>query len=175
MRTQNSQTAATQSSSETVVPSQTVPQASVPSTLSVPQQAVPISQVSPNEKLAKSNKVAVQQGTPASGTQTAAVMSTTTTTSTASNLHSNRATRIEAKESTTANTGGSVIGGMTTWVPPTASLASSRSQLDSDATPPQSIAIVAGRKYIMVPKTNLMSVSPSGDVGTNDFAGLQSK
>lgn len=68
--------------------------------------------------------------------------------------------------------GGSVIGSMTTWHPPTANLTSSRSQLDINVTPPQSIAIVAGRKYIMVPKTNLMSVSPSGEVKIGDNNGI---
>lgn len=68
--------------------------------------------------------------------------------------------------------GGSVIGSMTTWHPPTANLTSSRSQLDINVSPPQSIAIVAGRKYIMVPKTNLMSVSPSGEVKIGDNNGI---
>lgn len=66
----------------------------------------------------------------------------------------------------------SVIGGLTTWVPPTANLISNRSQLDISIAPPQSIAIVAGRKYIMVPKTNLMSVSPSGEVKIGDNNGI---
>lgn len=66
----------------------------------------------------------------------------------------------------------SVIGSMTTWVPPTANVLSNRSQLDIETTPPQSIAIVAGRKYIMVPKTNLMSVSPSGEVRIGDNIGI---
>lgn len=66
----------------------------------------------------------------------------------------------------------SVIGGMTTWVPPTANVMSNRSQLDIETTPPQTIAIVAGRKYIMVPKTNLMSVSPSGEVRIGDNNGI---
>lgn len=66
----------------------------------------------------------------------------------------------------------SVIGGLTTWVPPTANLISNRSQLDISVAPPQSIAIVAGRKYIMVPKTNLMSVSPDGSVKIGDNNGI---
>lgn len=66
----------------------------------------------------------------------------------------------------------SVIGGLTTWVPPTANLISNRSQLDISVSPPQSIAIVAGRKYIMVPKTNLMSVSPDGSVKIGDNNGI---
>lgn len=66
----------------------------------------------------------------------------------------------------------SVIGSMTTWVPPTANLTTNRSELDNVNTSPlQTIAIVAGRKYIMVPKTNLMSVSPSGEIKTNDNNG----
>lgn len=71
-----------------------------------------------------------------------------------------------------ATSGGSVIGGITTWMPPTANLTTNRSELDINSTPPQSIAIVAGRKYIMVPKTNLMSVSPSGDVKIGDNNGM---
>lgn len=66
----------------------------------------------------------------------------------------------------------SVIGSLTTWVPPTANLISNRSQLDISVSPPQSIAIVAGRKYIMVPKTNLMSVSPDGSVKIGDNNGI---
>lgn len=66
----------------------------------------------------------------------------------------------------------SLIGAMTTWVPPTANITQNRAQLDIDITPPQSIAIVAGRKYIMVPKTNLMSVSPSGEVNIGDNNGI---
>ena len=77
-----------------------------------------------------------------------------------------RSTRIDSKENS------SVIGSMTTWVPPTANLTTNRSQLDISTSPPQSIAIVAGRKYIMVPKTNLMSVSPSGEVKIGDNNGI---
>lgn len=69
----------------------------------------------------------------------------------------------------------SVIGSMTTWVPSTATLTQSKSVFSNDndtkSSPPQSVAIVAGRKYIMVPKTNLMSISPSG-VDTINGAGI---
>lgn len=61
---------------------------------------------------------------------------------------------------------GSVIGSMTTWVPPTANITQSKAIFgqnnENKSPPPQSVAIVAGRKYIMVPKTNMMSISPSG-------------
>lgn len=40
--------------------------------------------------------------------------------------------------------------------------------MDINDKPAQSIAIVAGRKYIMVPKTALMAVSPSGDCRIGD-------
>lgn len=84
------------------------------------------------------------------------------------NLHSN-ATMNRSNDSKENK---SVIGSMTTWVPPTANLISNRSQLDISVSPPQSIAIVAGRKYIMVPKTNLMSVSPNGNVKIGDNNGI---
>lgn len=66
----------------------------------------------------------------------------------------------------------SVIGAVTPWLPATASLTTNRADLDINSTPPQSIAIVAGRKYIMVPQTHLMSVSPSGDVKIGDNNGI---
>lgn len=39
----------------------------------------------------------------------------------------------------------------------------------SDATPPQSVAIVAGRKYIMVPKAVPVGASPSAADAVNGF------
>lgn len=84
------------------------------------------------------------------------------------NLHS----EVAMSRSNDSKENKSVIGGLTTWLPPTANLISKRSQLDISVSPPQSIAIVAGRKYIMVPKTNLMSVSPDGNVKIGDNNGI---
>lgn len=58
-----------------------------------------------------------------------------------------------------------VIDSITTWIPNTANLTHSKQPQDQNnenQSPPQSVAIIAGRKYIMVPKTNVMSISPSG-------------
>lgn len=85
-----------------------------------------------------------------------------------SNLHS----EMTMQRSNDSKENKGVIGGLTTWVPPTANLISNRSQLDVSVSPPQSIAIIAGRKYIMVPKTNLMSVSPDGNVRIGDNNGI---
>lgn len=84
----------------------------------------------------------------------------------------NNNTATATTTSTTNGGGGSVIGGITTWMPSSTNVTTNRSELDINSTPPQSIAIVAGRKYIMVPKTNLMSVSPSGDVKIGDNNGM---
>lgn len=84
---------------------------------------------------------------------------------------SSKATVAGASAATATNTS-SVIGAITPWMPATAHLTTNRAELNINSTPPQSIAIVAGRKYIMVPKTNLMSVSPAGDVKIGDNNGI---
>lgn len=45
----------------------------------------------------------------------------------------------------------------------------SKTDATNDTSPPQSVAIVAGRKYIMVPKTNVMSITPTGVDAVNGY------
>lgn len=62
---------------------------------------------------------------------------------------------------------GSVVGSMTTWLPPTSNISTNRSGLNQMEKPPQTIAVVKGRKFIVVPKMNLLSVSPLGETKNN--------
>lgn len=62
---------------------------------------------------------------------------------------------------------GNVVGSMTTWLQPTANIAPNRSVLNQMENPPQTIAVVKGRKFIVVPKMNLLSVSPLGETKNN--------
>ncbi|XP_059607831.1 uncharacterized protein LOC132255720 isoform X1 [Phlebotomus argentipes] len=60
-------------------------------------------------------------------------------------------------------------GNLVTWVPST-SVPKTRSQpkaMPTDETPPQTIATIAGRKYIIVPRTNVLSISPPGEAAAN--------
>lgn len=56
---------------------------------------------------------------------------------------------------------------MTTWLPPTSNISTNRSALNKIENPPQTIAVVKGRKFIVVPKMNLLSVSPLGETKNN--------
>lgn len=62
---------------------------------------------------------------------------------------------------------GNVVGSMTTWLPPTSNISTNRSALNKIENPPQTIAVVKGRKFIVVPKMNLLSVSPLGETKNN--------
>lgn len=67
---------------------------------------------------------------------------------------------------------------MTTRLPNTTNITQSKKLFGNDketnSSPPQSVAIVAGRKYIMVPKTNTMSISPAGGDTINGSRGTGS-
>lgn len=62
---------------------------------------------------------------------------------------------------------GNVVGSMTTWLPPTSNISTNRSGLNKIENPPQTIAVLKGRKFIVVPKMNLLSVSPLGETKNN--------
>ncbi|XP_055692771.1 uncharacterized protein LOC129795479 isoform X1 [Lutzomyia longipalpis] len=64
-------------------------------------------------------------------------------------------------------------GNLVTWVPST-SVPKTRSQGKAaeatDDAPPQTIATIAGRKYIIVPRTNVLNISPPGEAATANGA-----
>lgn len=62
---------------------------------------------------------------------------------------------------------GNVVGSMTTWLPPTSNISTNRLGLNKIENPPQTIAVLKGRKFIVVPKMNLLSVSPLGETKNN--------
>lgn len=64
----------------------------------------------------------------------------------------------------TNNVKENVVDSLTTWHYNTANISTNRNHLNKFDTPPQSIASINGRKFIVVPKTNVLSVSPSSEL-----------
>lgn len=61
-----------------------------------------------------------------------------------------------------------VVDSLTTWHYNTANISTNRNNLNKFETPPQSIASINGRKFIIVPKTNVLSVSPSNEMKSHN-------
>lgn len=61
-----------------------------------------------------------------------------------------------------------VVDSLTTWHYNTANISTNRNNLNKFDTPPQSIASINGRKFIIVPKTNVLSVSPSSEMKSHN-------
>ncbi|XP_026469860.1 uncharacterized protein LOC113373783 isoform X3 [Ctenocephalides felis] len=66
----------------------------------------------------------------------------------------------------------SLLGSVTTWLPPSSSIQMSKSQTITETNPTactQGIAHCAGKKYIVVPKHNVLSVFPAQIVDNGDM------